>query len=192
MQNPLLVGLLIGLQTIRYFVQIWTDTPKNGLDSSGANTTRKNDLGLILSNRRMHRYSNSKLREKMRRCLAGLRENVSKNHSPENTAARTLERVTWPFHVVVLAGVLNDPAEQARPNKVRLHPQTLQRYRLVNGTGATSSMSARLRRFQSPTSWSRIRCRSTKKNGVFRCQVGPKDGPKYLPERIIIEVALSC
>src|SRR6266568_1135924 len=26
-QNPLLVGLLIGLQTIRYFVQIWTDTP---------------------------------------------------------------------------------------------------------------------------------------------------------------------
>jgi len=83
----------------------------------------------------MHRYSNSKLREKMRRCLAGLRENVSKNHSPENTAARTLERVTWPFHVVVLAGVLNDPAEQARPNKVRIHPQTLQLYRLVNGTG---------------------------------------------------------
>jgi hypothetical protein len=83
----------------------------------------------------MHRYSSSKLREKMRRCLAGLRENVSKNHSPENTAARTLERVTWPFHVVVLAGVLNDPAEQARANKVRLHPQTLQLYLLVNGTG---------------------------------------------------------
>jgi hypothetical protein len=46
--------------------------------------------------------------------------------SPENTAARTLERVTGPFHFVVLAGVLNDPAEQARaPNKVRLHPETL-------------------------------------------------------------------
>jgi hypothetical protein len=51
-----------------------------------------------------------------RRCGVALRvhENVSMNDSPQNTAARTLERVTGPFHFVVLAGVLNDYAEQAR------------------------------------------------------------------------------
>src|SRR5260370_1304913 len=45
-----------------------------------------------------------------RRCGVALRvhDNVSMNDSPENTAARTLERVTGPFHFVVLAGVLND------------------------------------------------------------------------------------
>jgi len=43
-----------------------------------------------------------------------IHENVSRNDSPENTAARTLERVPGPFHFGVLAGVLNDPAEQAR------------------------------------------------------------------------------
>jgi hypothetical protein len=51
-----------------------------------------------------------------RRCGVALRvhENVSMNDSPQNTAARTLERVTGPFHFVVFAGVLNDHAEQAR------------------------------------------------------------------------------
>jgi hypothetical protein len=55
----------------------------------------------------------------VRRCGVALRvhDNVSMNDSPENTAARTLERVTAPFHILVLAGVLNDPAEQARASK---------------------------------------------------------------------------
>ncbi len=38
MQNPLQIGLLIGLQKIGLpfsSVQVWTSTPKNGLDSSG-------------------------------------------------------------------------------------------------------------------------------------------------------------
>jgi hypothetical protein len=34
-----LVGLLIGLQTITVFVEVWTNTPKSELDPSGANTT---------------------------------------------------------------------------------------------------------------------------------------------------------
>jgi hypothetical protein len=75
--------------------------------------TLSNDLGSILCNRRMHWYSNGKLREKMRRCLAGPRERIHERFT-SNTAARTLERVTGPFHFMPLAGVLNDPAEQAR------------------------------------------------------------------------------
>jgi hypothetical protein len=38
----------------------------------------------------------------------------SKRDPPENTAARMLERVSGPFQFVPLAGVSNDPAEQAR------------------------------------------------------------------------------
>jgi len=33
-QTPLQIGLLIGLRKIKYFVEVWTNTPKNGLDSS--------------------------------------------------------------------------------------------------------------------------------------------------------------
>ena len=55
-QNPLLVGLLIGLHNIKVLVQAWPNTTENGLDSSRS--------------------------------------------VPENTAARTLERVSGSFHLV--------------------------------------------------------------------------------------------
>ena len=69
------------------------------------------------------------------------------NDSPENTAARMLERVTGPFHFVVLAGVLNDPAEQARaPTRLAFI------LKLCNATacernGLASSLNARLEDF---------------------------------------------
>jgi len=33
-QNPLLVGLLSGLHNVKVFVQVWANTPKDGLDGS--------------------------------------------------------------------------------------------------------------------------------------------------------------
>src|SRR5260370_18043544 len=75
-QNPLLLGLLIGLQTIRVFCQSLDKHSEKWTRFAWSEHYRKNDLGVIRCNRRMHRYSNSKLREKMRRCLAGPRQRI--------------------------------------------------------------------------------------------------------------------
>src|SRR5260370_16691065 len=73
-QNPLLVGLLIGLQTIRVFCPSLDKHSEKWTRFAWSEHYRKNDLGVIRCNRRMHRNSNTTLPQKIRPSLPGPRK----------------------------------------------------------------------------------------------------------------------
>src|SRR6266403_636197 len=63
-QTPLQIGLLIGLRKIKYFVEVWTNTPKNELDSSERAPPETTTLACFSAIGRMRRHSDDKLCEK--------------------------------------------------------------------------------------------------------------------------------
>src|SRR5437667_1238916 len=102
-QTPLLVGLLIGLQVIRIRIRCpsWTNTSKNGLDSSSANTTGRTtracflqspDASVVLSNPGRLRNHSGRLRRQSRSAKRGSERKGSQSGSTSTLARKRKER----------------------------------------------------------------------------------------------------